>query len=185
MGRSGRCGRGFDLERPRRRLCAARSPSGAWQKSRWQKLEEVRRRWSEGSRRRNGCELKRKCGRVLSRPPVLERSKSADSAGGGANAVGAAVGPEEKPIGSSGGDQVATAGQASLAIHVVELDVPANLLESAQDLAARPEKEIVSNHGEGVGSMPLGLWWQIPRQVELAKTAATYQSSLVLLVPNL
>jgi len=35
-----------------------------------------------------------------------------------------------------------------MAILAVELDVPADLLETAQDLPAGPEKEIVSNHGD-------------------------------------
>ena len=84
---------------------------------------------------------------MLGGPPVLER-KSEHSARGRANTIGAAVRSEQEPAAPRGEDQVAAAIQTGMAVLVVELDVPADLLKTAQDLPAGPEKEIVSNHGE-------------------------------------
>lgn len=84
---------------------------------------------------------------LLGGPPVPER-KSEHSARGRANTIGAAVRSEQEPAPPPAWDQVAAAIQTGMAILVVELDVPADLLKTAQDLPAGPEKEIVSNHGE-------------------------------------
>lgn len=50
-------------------------------------------------------------------------------------------------MGLPGGDQIAAAIRANTAVAVMLFNVSANLVESAQELAIGPEKEIVSNHG--------------------------------------
>lgn len=85
-------------------------------------------------------------GSKLSNVPVPERSKPEGFEGGRANAVGAAIDAEEEPAGLAGGDEIATAVRTRVAVTVVLLHVPADLLGIVQDLASWCEKKIFSNH---------------------------------------
>ena len=66
--------------------------------------------------------------------------------GGGADAIGAAIDAEEEPASLAGGDEIATAVRTRVAVTVVLLHVPADLLGIVQDLASWCEKKIFSNH---------------------------------------
>jgi hypothetical protein len=52
-------------------------------------------------------------------------------------------------VGLPGGDQVAAAAQTEVTVAVMQFYVLADLLETAKDITARTEMEIVGNHGEG------------------------------------
>lgn len=87
--------------------------------------------------------------RGLRNPPVPDRPKPEGPTGGGADAIGAAVHAEEEPVGLRGGDKVAAAAQTEVTVAVMQFYVLADLLETAKDITARTEMEIVGNHSEG------------------------------------